>query len=115
MPVYGPREAVALVIPPPTPAEGRSPHWPALEHQHLQQFPECQVCGTREHCEVHHVKPFHLFPELELSPDNLLTLCRVHHFWHGHYGDWAAWAPHVVVKAASLRAEIRHRPYTREG
>ena len=80
--------------------EGRSPEWPALAHAHLAKEPGCRVCGhTGQGLQVHHIKPFHLFPELELDPNNLITLCelkgRDHHLLIGHLDDWASYNPQV--------------------
>lgn len=45
--------------------------------------------------EVHHKKPFHLHPEYELDPDNLITLCEgkefsslACHLVFGHLGNY---------------------------
>ena len=37
--------------------------------------------------DVHHIVPFHQRPDLELVEDNLITLCREHHFRIGHDPD----------------------------
>lgn len=94
----------------PKPTEARSPHWPAVRRMHLAQQPECQVCGTREHVEAHHVQPFHLRPDLELSLDNLLTLCPTHHLWWGHLGNWKSFNALVRRDAELWRAKIKGRP-----
>ncbi|CAB4176620.1 HNHc domain containing protein [uncultured Caudovirales phage] len=79
--------------PSPSPSATRSSHWPAVRKQHLAKFPTCAACGAtsvEEHLEVHHVKPFHLDPSLELLPENLITLCRTgrdDHFHLGHDPD----------------------------
>jgi 5-methylcytosine-specific restriction endonuclease McrA len=44
----------------------RSPHWPAVRKKHLEQFPNCAVCGGTEKVEVHHQIPFHIDQSLEL-------------------------------------------------
>lgn len=94
------------------PAAKRSNHWPAVRLLHLKQFPCCAVCGSKAKVEVHHIRPFHLFPELELEPTNFLTLCEGsgnHHFWVGHLGDWQAWNPYAVEDAAIWREKIKRR------
>lgn len=109
--------------------ESRSPEWPAVAHAHLAKEPGCRVCGHQgQGLQVHHIKPFHLYPELELDPNNLITLCelrgRDHHLLIGHLDDWASYNPQVrtdVTKyhkenANTIRAnpawqkEEQHRP-----
>lgn len=78
----------------------RSPEWPALEREHLLREPACMACGHRgQGLQVHHIKPFHLYPQLELDPNNLITLCEVrgrdHHLLLGHLDDWESYNPNV--------------------
>lgn len=91
----------------------RSPQWPEVRAKHLAQFPACAVCGSTEDVAVHHVKPFHLYPELELVPSNFLTLCERrgsnHHLEFGHLGLWAAWNPEVRYDALSWNIKRQHR------
>jgi 5-methylcytosine-specific restriction protein A len=94
----------------PEAAFGRAPGWPALRKAHLRVEPCCQVCGTPDGPEVHHVLPVHRFPERELDAGNLLTLCRVHHLWVGHLGSWHSWNSEVWLDAAEWRAKIAARP-----
>ncbi|HTK07862.1 MAG TPA: HNH endonuclease [Ktedonobacteraceae bacterium] len=82
----------------------RSPEWPRVAHEHLSHEPACVVCGHRGRgLQVHHIKPFHLYPELELDPKNLITLCeirgRTHHLLVGHLGDWESYNKRVRVDA----------------
>ncbi len=110
----------------------RSPEWPAVAHAHLAKEPACMVCGHRgQGLQVHHIKPFHLYPELELDPNNLITLCEIrgrdHHLLIGHLDDWESYNPQVRVdvkkyhkeNATTIRAnpawqkEEQHRPQTR--
>jgi 5-methylcytosine-specific restriction endonuclease McrA len=78
----------------------RSPEWSRVEKEHLQHEPACRVCGYEGRgVQVHHIKPFHLHPNLELDPNNLITLCEIkgrdHHLLIGHLDDWESYNPNV--------------------
>ena|ERR1044071_5590438 len=96
-----------------TPTARRSGKWPEVRKAHLRGHPECAACGGRELLEVHHVRPFHLFPELELSEDNLVTLCegKAHncHLIFGHSLSWECWNPDVRHDAAAFRGRVATR------
>lgn len=85
----------------------RSRHWPKVRKQFLAQNPTCVACGGTKKLEVHHIKPFHLFPHLELDPQNLMTLCEsrsfgiVCHQFVGHLGSYFHFNP-------SARADAEH-------
>lgn len=84
----------------------RSPHWPAVEKALLKKEPICQACGTDQHLNVHHIKPFHLYPELELEPTNLITLCMSDtkcHIQLGHGDDFKEYNPNVVEDVKTVR------------
>lgn len=72
----------------------RSSKWPTVREAHLKEFPACAVCDSKDSVEVHHKKPFHLHPELELEPTNLISLCesKKHgvncHLFFGHLGNY---------------------------
>jgi hypothetical protein len=59
--------------------------------------------------EVHHIRPFHLYPQLELEPGNLITLCerdgRDCHFTFGHFHNWANLNLNVVADVDHYNAE----------
>lgn len=83
-------------------AAGRSSRWPRVRREFLSEHPVCACCGGKKLLNVHHVKPFHINPELELDPSNLITLCEGSnglncHLWVGHAGDWKAW--NILVRA----------------
>lgn len=97
----------------------RSPQWQAVEKAHLLQEPRCMACGYKgRKLQVHHIRPFHLHPQLELDPKNLITLCeargREHHLLLGHLGSWDSYNEHIRedVKrfhrktASQLRADL---------
>lgn len=92
----------------------RSPRWPAVRAEHLAKFPTCAACGTREHLEVHHKQPFHLHPDLELEPTNLITLCESpSHNCHeifGHLLDWKSFNRMVEMDAAVYLRKVQNRP-----
>jgi hypothetical protein len=76
--------------------------------------PACEACGTTAELNVHHIKPFHIYPELELDHTNLITLCRVHHFTIGHDSDgpwkpakpaWTSANPNVVADSKKWKTK----------
>lgn len=85
----------------------RSPQWPHVEKAHLLREPTCVACGGRQALQVHHIKPFHLHPQLELDPDNLITLCelkgRDHHLLIGHLDEWESYNVNVREDAKRYR------------
>ena len=78
----------------------RSPQWQRVRKEHLLREPACAACGHKGRgLQVHHIKPFHLHPQLELDPRNLITLCelrgRDHHLLLGHLNAWESYNEHV--------------------
>jgi hypothetical protein len=67
----------------------RSGKWPAVRQRFIKAHPCCEACGSVQNLNVHHIFSFKNNPELELDPDNLITLCRKHHFFLGHSGNWS--------------------------
>jgi 5-methylcytosine-specific restriction enzyme A len=89
--------------------EKRSNHWRVVRRAHLVLEPKCQACGGADDLQVHHIKPFHLHPELELEQSNLITLCekRGHdcHFTFGHFHNWRAINPNVIADVGHYHSE----------
>jgi len=90
----------------------RAGEWPRVRAEFVRLHPVCEACGSRSTLNVHHVRPFHLYPNLELDPDNLITLCRENHFKVGHDPDgpwkpkrpsWSYWNPNVREHASIMR------------
>lgn len=86
----------------------RSPQWPRVRREHLEEFPACAACGGTDYVEVHHIKSFSEHPELELEKSNLITLCECgpagmncHLYW-GHGGNWKYINP--FVRSDAVRA-----------
>jgi 5-methylcytosine-specific restriction enzyme A len=93
----------------------RSPHWEVVRATFLGDNPECACCGGRNKLNVHHKKPFHLFPELELVPDNLITLCEggKHvncHLVMGHLLYFKSYNPNVEQDVSLWKTKILRRP-----
>lgn len=86
------------------PAVPRSPLWAPLAHRFLAEHSLCCVCG-KPATVVHHKKPFHLFPELELVWENLAAMDERRtfscHLWVGHCGDFKTYR-HDFEQAADL-------------
>lgn len=88
----------------------RSGSWPRVRREHLADFPACACCGSTKELEVHHVWPVHLFPMLELTKSNLLTLCDRCHLMVGHLYNWHSYNRHAKEDAATWLAKIQARP-----
>lgn len=90
----------------------RSSKWATVRKHHIVKNPTCAVCGGTEKAEVHHIKPFHEYPELELTPTNLITLCEskshgvVCHLFVGHLGNYKNSNPEVVEDAKAWRDKL---------
>ena len=103
--------------------QGRTPFgnpragaWPRIRREHLAKHPTCIVCGGTKLLEVHHIRPFHLHPELELDPLNLVTLCEdtkggmTCHLAIGHLGSFRSYNVNVERDAQYIRDVVKSRP-----
>lgn len=96
----------------------RSPDWEKVRDEFVKNNPTCAFCGGGTNLNVHHKKPFHLFPQLELDPSNLMTLCRTSeildgadcHYIIGHFGNWKSFNPNVDADAERYLNELLSRP-----
>ena len=89
----------------------RSSKWPTLRKHFLEAHPYCAYCGAKDRLQVHHIKPFHIDPNLELDTNNLIVLCETpgtdHHLEIGHLGNFHSEGnPNVVEDCRKHRAEL---------
>lgn len=94
----------------------RSGHWPTVRKNHLVDHPVCEVCGGDSRLQVHHRVPFHLHPELELEPTNLITLCEADkngincHLAIGHLGSYKSFNLDVDTDSQHWNEKLKGRP-----
>lgn len=88
---FGTLLSVALhYMRPRTQGLGRDPRWRTACKRYLVQHPKCVCCG-QDAKTVHHVKPVHVAPELEMVPENWAAVCDKCHFSCGHGNNWKKW------------------------
>jgi 5-methylcytosine-specific restriction enzyme A len=87
----------------------RSSKWHSVEKHFLANNPCCAICNGTKRLNVHHKKPFHLFPELELEVSNLVTLCmgdKECHLRIGHAGSFRSYNPNIDSDILTLRKDM---------
>lgn len=86
----------------------RSPGWEKFAESWIKNHPFCAICGAKKYLEVHHIKPFHLFPALEFDEDNLVTLCMTpYHYCHfvfGHHWNWSNYNKEIWQTIAFIKS-----------
>lgn len=95
----------------------RASEWVQVRNEFVRRHPRCEACGSGYNLNVHHIVPFHERPDLELVEDNLITLCREHHFRIGHDPDgngprkpsWLESNLNVRSDAANMRSSKQTR------
>jgi hypothetical protein len=91
----------------------RSSGWRNVRKQYLKDNPGCAVCGSTSKVEVHHKVPFHLAPDKELDPDNLMTLCENKkygincHLLIGHLGNYQKLNVNVDLDAMTWSVKLK--------
>ena len=89
----------------------RSPKWHNIRKEHIKNNPYCISCGRDKKLEVHHIKPVHLFPELELDPGNLVTLCADPcHLLFGHLMSFKSYNKMVIEDSMVYLNKVKNRP-----
>jgi 5-methylcytosine-specific restriction protein A len=95
-------------------SSNRSSKWPTIRKHFLLSNPKCAVCEGVDKINVHHIKPFHSHPELELELSNLITLCESTkggvncHLWFGHLGNYKDINPNVIADATAWNLKLKN-------
>lgn len=76
-------------------ATKRHKDWNDKRIEKVRKTPFCEFCKGVKLLQVHHKKPFHLWPELEMEDDNLCVLCEANrcHVMAGHLGNYKSYNP----------------------
>lgn len=97
-----------------TKGKERSSLWPKVRREYLKYHNTCAVCGGKKKLNVHHIKPFHIFPKDELNIKNLITLCeesgRECHLQFGHLGSYKSWNKNIISDATRWFKKRMNRP-----
>lgn len=95
------------VIPPMPEGVARASGWPKVCRDYLSANQLCRGCGRKAET-VHHLDPVHEKPELELDPDNFVSVDVPCHFVLCHAGDWRLTVPKAVCleRLAANRAVV---------
>lgn len=92
------------------PLGSRSSGWNDLRKRFIEENPACAMCGGKKRLQVHHIYPFHIFPEFELDWNNLITLCGHCHLEFGHLGSFRSYNISIKEDAEYWRKKIAERP-----
>jgi len=79
------------------------------KNKHRKGKPVCALCGVKPSFfgranDVHHRVPVHVAPGLACEPDNLITLCRVHHWLVGHGKNWRVYNDNLSATIRGIQA-----------
>lgn len=91
----------------------RSSKWRDVRAAHLIVNPACELCGSKDKLEVHHIVPFHVDPTKELDPTNLITLCESKkggvtcHLFFGHLGSYKNFNAQVKADVLEWRSKLK--------
>lgn len=92
----------------------RSSQWEAMSRAYRKEQPLCEFGMHKptllSPLNTHHVEAFHNNPSLELVKSNWINLCRFHHLWNGHLGNWKSENVNVRTEAAAFTEEVKNRP-----
>ena len=81
---------------------------------HREANPRCVICNLKgdilngRKCDVHHIIPVHIRPDLSRDPDNLSTMCRYDHWLWGHLKNWRSYNPHLKETIEEVQKLYEH-------
>jgi len=88
--------------------------WRRVRDRYYATHKTCAMCGIARDIQVHHIKPWHLYPEERYSHKNLVSLCQPCHFRFGHGRNWKAYNPVVVDMAEIVNNMLTNVVYRSE-
>lgn len=88
----------------------RSPKWRAFVDKLVAKHPFCAFCGETEPSTRligHHIIPYHVRPDLELTESNIMIVgdsCSTgnHHLFACHFGNFSKWNPDAIELAETF-------------
>lgn len=72
----------------PVTGKPRSSQWEPLSKELKKRWPICCFTGMPTTV-IHHIRPWHLFPELELDENNLAPVADWAHLYVAHVGNYS--------------------------
>jgi len=90
----------------------RAPEWNEFRKAHIKS--SCEACGRKSKflkpLQLHHILPFHLYPDKELEVTNIITFCDDCHLLVGHLMNFSSYNKECREDAKLWRAKITNRP-----
>ena len=90
----------------------RSSGWNVFRRIHIKDY--CELCeikvGLLKPLELHHIERFTDKPELELDPDNVITVCRPCHLRFAHLGSFQSYCLEIKELAEEWQERRKTRP-----
>ena len=89
---------------------GRSSQWSGVRKENIKSY--CEFCERKPllGLNLHHILPFHLYPEAELDPTNFITVCRHCHLYFAHLGSFKSFNKDIKKEAEEWQTKRKHRP-----
>ena len=85
----------------------RSSKWSGVRKAAIARSPKCAACGSTQLLQVHHFVPYHLHPELELDPKNLVVMCMGPNECHllvAHGDNFKLFNPQLAADLKNIQA-----------
>ena len=90
----------------------RSSEWSRVRKENIKDY--CEMCekkgGLLNRLELHHILPFNLRPDLELSPQNFFTACRHCHLRFCHLNSFQSYEKDIKIEAEKWKIKRQNRP-----
>lgn len=80
--------------------------------EYWKNHKECEVCGITKdpvsgrRCDIHHIISIKDAPKRAADKNNMVTLCRFHHWWVGHLKNWKKINSYLDISIIVLRGSL---------